>query len=392
MDQSYWKEQLQKYRARTLTEEEESALWLAMADPEAAGEWKEIIATFFQEQRTSAEYEPETWEPTLQAVFESDRPTRRTAIHRIHILRRWSAAAAIIIALIGGIYLWNIGIHKKAVPVSPTPMVKNDVLPGGNKAVLTLAGGQRIILDSAHAGQLTIQGNAQVMKINGGKLAYQSTGNTTGTAVVYNTLTTPRGGQYQLTLPDGSQVWLNAASSITYPTTFSETVRKVTITGEAYLEVAQKASQPFAVTVNNITIDVIGTSFNINSYPDEPSLKTTVLTGKVRVVQAGRQVILMPGEQAIAAGNLTVSPVPNIDQVTAWKNGSFAFTNADLPTVMRQLARWYNVDVKYEGVMPQRRFNGRIGRSLTLDQVLQGLAKSGVHYSIEAGNKLIIRP
>jgi ferric-dicitrate binding protein FerR (iron transport regulator) len=271
-----------------------------------------------------------------------------------------------------------------------------------------LAGGQKILLDSAAAGILAEQGNAQVKKVGDGKLAYEAGGGATkgagAAAPLYNTLTTPRGGQYQLTLPDGTKVWLNAASSLTFPTAFTGSSRTVEMTGEAYFEVAHDKKHPFTVKVSGQTIEDIGTQFNVNAYTDEPAQVTTLLEGAVKV--DGH--LLRPGEKATVTGaagpgatvtSATTTGAADIrvargdpEGAVAWKNGLFVFTDAGLQTVMRQLSRWYNVDVTYEGNIPPRQFTGMIGRSLTLDQVLKGLAKERVHYQIEKGNRLIITP
>jgi ferric-dicitrate binding protein FerR (iron transport regulator) len=334
----------------------------------------------------------------LAVLMGDDRSARRRRIVR------WSSAAAAVVLLVAGPVLWLQKTKKNqapAVAVAAAPV--HDALPGGNKAILTLSGGRQVILDSASEDTVLTEGAAIVAGAKG-RLAYNP-GNQADATVVYNTLTTPRGGQYQLTLPDGSRVWLNAQSSITYPTAFTGPDRTVSITGEAYFEVAQNPSKPFKVTAAGETINVLGTAFNINAYADEVIAKTTLLEGSIAVDpnDVNRRFILKPGQQAWISMEKTTSKgeVPaaaiyngaDLTQVMAWKNGLFAFNNADLPTVMRQLSRWYNVDVKYEGNIPtdQFQFNGKIGKSLTLDQVLKILTKTQVHYSIE-GNQLTIRP
>lgn len=343
----------------------------------------------------AGEEDPARWEPILQTILHPVRtlepaggasPVRRW-------VRRVMAAAAVILLLVGAERLWRSSDSRNA---ATAPIVI--VPPGGNKAVLTLANGQRIILDSAATGILADQGNTRVQKLGDGKLAYEA-GKEGGrpekgaAAPLYNTLTTPRGGQFQLTLPDGTKVWLNAASSLTYPTAFTDS-RTVELTGEAYFEVVHDKKRPFTVKAGGQTIQDIGTHFNVNAYTDEPAQVTTLLEGAVTV--DGRP--LRPGEKAtisgataIGGGNVQVTQ-GNPEQAVAWKNGLFYFTDAGLQTVMRQLSRWYNVDVSYEGNIPARQFTGMIGRSLTLDQVLKGLAKENVHYRIEEGNRLIITP
>jgi ferric-dicitrate binding protein FerR (iron transport regulator) len=315
------------------------------------------------------------------------------------------AAAAVVLLLVGLTRLWRTSRTEVSVQA---PVVV--VAPGGNRAVLTLAGGQKIILDSAATGVLAEQGNTHVQKLGDGKLAYEAGGRggdgTRGGSTVpplYNTLTTPRGGQYQLTLPDGTKVWLNAASSITYPTAFTGHDRTVEMTGEAYFEVVHDKKRPFTVKAGGQTIQDIGTHFNVNAYADEPEQVTTLLEGAVSV--SGH--LLRPGEKAtvtgatasgtIGAGATATGGDIRVTQgdpegAVAWKNGLFDFNDAGLQTVMRQLSRWYNVDVTYEGNIPTRQFQGMIGRALTLDQVLAGLTKERVHYQIEPGNRLIITP
>ncbi len=341
------------------------------------GVWKRI-KTYAEEQKAAA-------------VPMTDQPNR--------FRRGWWAAAAVFILLAGGGWFWFRSAHTETIAKNQSQIPKYDVLPGGNKAVLTLSGGRQIILDSAANGAMAQQGNATIQKLSNGQLAYQRIDEKPAT-VVYNTLTTPRGGQYQLILSDGTKVWLNSASSIIYPVTFTGNTREIEITGEAYFEVAHNDKHPFRVKVGNETIEDIGTAFNINAYKDEEVIKTTLLEGSVRVTLstvAGssdrQQEIIKPGEQAqvSSTGQIGIVSDIDVDQVVAWKNGLFAFTDADLPVVMRQLARWYDIDVVYEGNISKREFNGKIGKSLTLDQVLKVLTKTRVHYSIE-GKKLTIRP
>ncbi|HEY4063969.1 MAG TPA: FecR domain-containing protein [Puia sp.] len=333
----------------------------------------------------------ERWEPVLRTILSSSGPSI-VPVRRVYRWRRGLVAAAILILLVTGGYLWQQA--KKEGPVATRSTVPSvDILPGGSKAILTLSGGRRLVLDSTAEDTILTEG-AAIIANAGGRLAYNA-GKSPEEEIAYNTLTTPRGGQYQLTLPDGTRVWLNAASSITYPTVFTGIERKVTITGEAYLEVAREAAHPFIVSAENTQVEVLGTSFNINAYTDEPGIRTTLLEGSIAVKTKGLRRAIRPGQQTMVPfdeNTISITDSADLDQAVAWKNDRFAFTMADLPTVMRQLARWYNVEVEYEGTIPQRHFTGRIGRSLTLDQVLKGLTKARVHYNIEPGNKLIIRP
>ncbi|GAA3918541.1 DUF4974 domain-containing protein [Chitinophaga oryziterrae] len=293
---------------------------------------------------------------------------------------RWVAAAAVI--FLGGVtaFLWQQPAKK-----SQQAQV---IMPGSNKAVLTLADGSSVTLDSTGK-QVIRQGNTTIMQ-SGGQLEYTTNGNSN--TISYNTLRTPRGGQFHLTLPDGSAVWLNAASSVTYPTAFTGADRTVKVTGEAYFEIAKMANKPFRVKISETTvINVLGTNFNINAYTDEPFTNTTLLEGSIGVMTGNnQQVVLRPGQQARTTGtDVKVLDNTDIDQVIAWKNGAFNFDGTDLSSVLRQLSRWYDVDVVFEGKIPQRRFGGAIQRNLQLQQVLRILEKMDIKFRMD-GRKLIV--
>ena len=294
-------------------------------------------------------------------------------------------------------YLWLESKPSKQVAGVRPAALKNDVAPGKAGAILTLADGTTVVLDSLGNGLVATQNGAKVL-LHNGQLAY----NTNGAApaeMTYNTMATPKGRQFQLVLPDGTKVWLNAASSLRYPTAFAGSERTVEITGEAYFEVAKLVSSstgqrvPFRVKVNNqTTIEVLGTHFNINSYDDEKTVNTTLLEGSVRIVSGAEKAILKPGQQAQAgASQIKIVPDANVEKVMAWKNGVFDFQDASLEEVMRELQRWYNIDVVYEKGIPQLEFIGKMGRDLTLANVLSGLEMSKVHFRIE-GRKLVVLP
>lgn len=328
-------------------------------------------------------------QPRVPAGLPAEGPAPRIPRHT----RRWIAAAAAILLLLGAA-LWL--LRQQPKPTSaPTAQQQDIPAPATHRATLTLADGHHIDLDSAATGRIALQGSSRVLKTDSGQLSYQSTKQPANLPPSYNTLTTPRGGQYRLLLPDGTKVWLNAASSITYPTAFTGRERNITLTGEAYLEVAANSRQPFILQTGKLSIEVLGTSFNVNAYTDEPNITTTLAEGRIRLRHAQEETTLKPGEQAslpVSGGPIRVTPDADLAAALAWKNGLFAFQDADIPTLMRQLARWYNIDVQYEGTIPKRSFNGKIGRGLTLEQVLTGLTQSRIHYTIEPGRKLIIRP
>jgi ferric-dicitrate binding protein FerR (iron transport regulator) len=211
--------------------------------------------------------------------------------------------------------------------------------------------------------------------------------------VLYNTLTTPRGGQYQLTFPDGSRVWLDAASSIKYPTAFTGKVREVEMTGEAYFEIAKNTRMPFVVKAGGTTTTVLGTHFNINAYDDERTLITTLLEGSVKFGCGKEEKVLHPGQQAVLNAETRSFTVKDADtyQAVAWKNGQFDFDDKDLPAIMRQISRWYNIDINFQSTYDGATFGGGISRQLNLSHVLRLLDKSGVHTRLE-DHKLIILP
>lgn len=299
-------------------------------------------------------------------------------------------AAAVVVLLVGfGGYL-ALNQQKEAPPVANGNRPAAVPVPGGNKAVLTLADGTVIALDDAKEGSLAQQGNTQIIKLDG-KLTYTETGKA-GAAVLYNTLSTPRGGQYQVTLPDGSAVWLNAESSLRFPAQFSGDERRVSVTGEAYFEVAKNAAQPFLVEVGSATVKVLGTHFNINGYADEGSIKTTLLEGAVEVNSADRRTVLRPGQQARLQpnGDVALANAVDVDNVIAWKNGQFQFENADIETVGRQLSRWYDVEVAYNRKITER-FYFEMPRSSSLRDVLKVLELAGnLKFKLEGKNLVVL--
>jgi ferric-dicitrate binding protein FerR (iron transport regulator) len=310
------------------------------------------------------------------------------------VFRLWPrvAAAVIVLFILGtGTWYFFLDRHQAVAPVQEQ-LAKDDVAPGGNKATLTLGDGATIILDSAHSGTIAHQGGTTVSKSDSGKLDYSAL--TQVRDIVYNMLTTPRGGQYKLRLPDGTDVWLNAASSIKYPTAFTGKERKVEVTGEAYFEVARNMAMPFIVQTGEQELKVLGTHFDVNAYTDEGAIRTTLLEGSVILSHADGRVVVKPGEQArlTRGAGFKITPA-DTEAAVAWKNGFFSFRHANIETVMRQLSRWYDIDVKYEGrISAGLSFSGEIGRSLGLSDVLDGLQLAKIHYRIEGGKKLIILP
>jgi transmembrane sensor len=317
----------------------------------------------------------------MQLEAQSATPVRSLKSGRSWL--RWAAAAALILGI--GAYLWydqtNLKTDQSQIAKSDTS--QNDVQPGGHKATLTLADGSKIILDEALNGQISAQNGSLVIKKADGRIEYQPTSDQArNDKIVFNTMSTPRGGQYQLTLPDGSQVWLNAASSITYPTAFAGKNRTVSITGEVYFEVTKDPSQPFIVKTAKDQIEVLGTAFNVNAYEDEAGIKTSLLEGSVKI---GEQT-LEPGH-ALLNGKILMT---NVAQDIAWKNGVFDFHKLPLDQVMRQLARWYDITVIYENGASDIRVGGSMGRDLNLSQVLKILSDMQVKYRLDGKTLTIL--
>lgn len=309
--------------------------------------------------------------------------------HRLAIFRAISAAAAVII-MIGTGYLWV--QHKTAVPNEQ--QVHHDIGPGKNSATLTLANGKKIVLTSDVKGELATESGVSITKAADGQLIYEIKDQQNSDPKAVNQLSTTRGESYQLRLPDGTMVWLNAASSITYPVSFSNAAsREVKLAGEAYFEVAKDKKRPFLVTTIQQQIRVLGTEFNVNAYPDEPEIKTTLLEGtiKLSLEEGSQNRILKPGEQATLAGTkLSVSTV-DVEQAIDWKNGDFVFQSEPLTSLMRRVSRWYNVSVIYaDGVDKEGTFTGKVSRNKPVSVLLKALQSAGLKFDV-IGNKIIVK-
>jgi transmembrane sensor len=444
----YLREELQPWEMQELenwiqSSEENRSLFTSLTDPDLlAAEMREFHhdkqAVWDKITRLTNGFSPypEKVYPSPVLPIETDSlliPSHRSG------RRNWLYAAACIpVFILAGLYFW----HKSSSNTTVADTVKNistDVLPGGNKAILKLADGSTILLDSAGNGRLAQQGTTDIIKMATGELAYrtsvphtsatisedqlskhqQSKGDQQSDAnqpsnggsksmtesLAYNTLSTPRAGQFRIVLPDGTKVWLNNASSLRYPTAFTGSERSVELSGEAYFEVSPLITKsghervPFKVFVipasggKGIQVDVLGTHFNIMAYPDEEAIRTTLVEGKVRVTRAGQQAVLNPGEQVLITGdrNWVLSKGVDTDEIIDWKNGFFHFNHSNLNDVMRQLARWYDVDVEYQGAIPAQLYQGSIKRDLTLTQVLENLGGRDIHFKIE-GRKVVITP
>lgn len=299
----------------------------------------------------------------------------------------WAAAAAVLIIMAAGVFRW---INNYTSSTHVITSVVNDVLPGSTGATVTFSDGRQLVLDSTAKGLIADEKGSQVM-LEQGHLSYQPTGDH-ATGEYYNTVSTPIGRVYQLTLADGTGVWLNAGSSITFPTAFAGNTRQVTISGEAYFEVAKDKFKPFLVQTGTATVEVLGTHFNINGYSNEPVITTTLLEGSVRMRQRSSSTLLTPGQQVQYDHTGDTAPQitwANTEAVMAWKNGYFQFNDTDLKAVMRELSRWYDVTVQYEGNIPTKKIIGEISKNTNLSEVLQAFSYTGIHFRIE-GKTIIV--
>jgi transmembrane sensor len=296
-------------------------------------------------------------------------------------------------------YFYSARVQKESTDKIIASVKPNDILPGGSKAILTLADGRKIELDESENGILVNQGGIKVHKNSDGIIEYTFSKQERNTIVasdeaepVYNTIETPVGGKYQLNLADGTKVWLNSSSSLRFPIFFSEDNREVELKGEAYFEVSKDFKRKFSVRSGIQTVEVLGTQFNINAYSDEKSIKTTLFEGEIRVIDLKTNdfKLLKPGEQSNVDQSIQIRRIDTQAEI-AWKEGYFYFKKADIETVMRQLGRWYGVTARYEANLPEHHFSGAISNNLTLLEVLEILEKSDIHFSLD-GKEVIVMP
>lgn len=340
-----------------------------------------LLSIDFKIQKPKDEVIEEHLRNALQ-IIDNTRPA--TILH----FKKWGWAAAAMVVFAAGYWLIkNIVTEKNQQEVS-APLVIADLVPGGERATLTLADGTRVILDSAHNGQLATQGNVSVIKLDDGQLSYKGDG-TPGVGAgqaLYNTIATPAGGVYQLVLSDGTKVWLNAMSSLTFPAVFSGTERRVELKGEAYFEVTSKGSQPFFVNAGDMDVKVLGTHFNVKAYGDDPIFQTTLLEGKVEVSNEKEKVDITPGQQArmnVKVQNIKKVNEVNLNDVMAWKNGEFFFEETELKDALRTLSRWYDFGVEYREDFEPIFIYGSISRNKNLSEVLKILEASGIQFRLE---------
>lgn len=305
---------------------------------------------------------------------------------------KYAAAAAAVVLVMSTVLMFTININQENIAAKVETNDTNDVAaPESNFASITLIDGRKLDLNNSASGALASQGKIEVIKTEEGLIVYKVAEGEAGGTVQLNTLSNPKGSSViGMVLEDGTKVWLNAGSSLTYPVAFIEKERKVSITGEAYFEVAKNKSKPFTVSRDKMLVQVLGTHFNVNAYGDDPDMKVTLLEGSVKVSNGSATGLLSPGQQAkIKDDNVDVHNDANLDQVMAWKNGFFSFEKASVTAVMREVARWYNIDVVYEGQIPDEYFGGDLRRNAKLSSVLKVLEKTGVKFRI-TGNQVTV--
>lgn len=303
------------------------------------------------------------------------------------------AAAAVLLLTIGtAFYFYN---NNRQLEFEAQRIAqKNLILPGRDQAILTLANGKTILLDTAGTGKIIEESGIHITKTSSGELVYEVRDVEQGKELSYNTISTPRGGQYQVLLPDGTRVWLNAASSLRFPVAFTGKDRNVELNGEAYFEVAKNAAKPFKVKTNHQQVDVLGTHFNINAYADEDFTKTTLLEGKVSISRGQEQVYLNQGQQTlnVAGQTLKAKKVKDVTEAVAWKNGLFMFEQESIFTIMNKISRWYNIEVTYKGDLRGQRYSGNISKFEEVTEVLKTMELTGtIQFKIE-GRRIIVMP
>ena len=375
-----------------------------------AGENEVLLRDLIREQSeavSDTSLPPESLRPLLDiaynkihsAIAKDAGPPQAPIVPLYHRLWfRISAAAAVVFFIsVTALYFLRQDNDRVTAQAQNSSQLMEDIPPGTNNAVLTFDNGTKIVLDSAANGTLAQQGGIKVLKING-QIAYDKTENANLQALpVYSTITTARGNQYQVVLADGSKVWLNAASSIRFPSYFKGNERKVEITGEAYFEVAKDAARPFRVEFNNQSgqkgeIEVLGTHFNVNAYPEEEDVKTTLIEGSVKIKRGSNTQMLAPGQQArVTPDDITLKNDVVLSQVMAWKDGFFVFDDSDIKMIMRQVARWYDVEVNFEGKILSEGFTGKVSRDVPLSKFLKVLELNDVNVKT-AGRKITIAP
>jgi ferric-dicitrate binding protein FerR (iron transport regulator) len=367
MSANKFQELIDKYLTNAILAEEQEQLFDMIEKKEYRADLEKVV-----KEALDMPSEAEEDEALRERIFRLLKQRKNQATAFSGYFRRWVWSAASVALILASVLLFRTISKKSNSPASATATVA-DIGPGKDGAILTLADGSHLVLDSLDNGVIATQNGVQAVLKNG-QLAYEAKERIAGEAV-YNTMTTPKGRQYHMILPDGTQVWLNAASSIYFPTVFSGKERAVTVTGEAYFEVAHDPRRPFTVTAGNTDIEVLGTHFNVMAYNNETEMRTTLLEGSVKITDDGRTAVLRPGEELqLNARQFKVIKDADVEAALAWKNGWFVFKDAGVETVMKQAERWYNISVKYEGKIPEKQLNGKVSRNASLSELMEMLS------------------
>ncbi|QNR83675.1 FecR domain-containing protein [Pedobacter riviphilus] len=375
---------LQQFTAKTLSQAEREEL-LVLAEDSTSLLSDEIVKMIIEEEEHAVNVVDEKWNPVLNKILAVDKPTASPKRILMNSLK-WAAAAVVFIVFSFTAYL---SLQKKKEHVFAT-----DVAPGKNKAILTLADGKKISLSDAMKGDVVKEAGFSITKTADGQLVYNVAGSENVNDTRLNTISTPNGGEWQIQLPDGSTVWLNAASSIQYSLNIGTAKQRVVkLDGEAYFEVAKNAAHPFIVETDKQSVEVLGTHFNINSYKDEKVTKTTLLEGSVRVSHntTNEHEVLKPGEQSLVSVSGIAIKEVNVDEAIAWKKGYFMFNNERQESILRKVARWYNVEIEYADADAKNvMYYGTVSRFEKISKVLTKFEQTGeVRFDIK-GNKVIV--
>lgn len=392
MKEQRLEELFRRYMHEDLTDDEETELFRLWLDPSLESRRVQIFDDFYEGVPEDKDMPDREAGLVFQQIMKKQAPVYQLPVGTGRTIWRRVAVAASVLLLVGlsGYFLFFNRKQERSQEMAHARLPVDIGAPKTNRAMITLANGQRIYLDSAANGSLIVQGAVKLLKLEDGKIAYKATGAPQG-ETGYNTLFNPRGSRViDMALSDNSHVWLNAGSSVTYPVAFTGNERKVTIEGEAYFEVTHDVLKPFIVSKGRAAVKVLGTRFNMNAYDDEADIRITLLQGSVQVTNYQYAVAVKPGEQAIVkAGNIDVKGKVDLEQVMSWKEGYFRMKGTDLAALMRQVARWYDVQVEYENGVPAASFGGLINRDVSLPDMLKALEQYGIYSRIDNGKVIV---
>lgn len=390
MKEQRFEELFKKYLDKSLTDVEETEFFQLLLDPLLESKRVQLFDHLYDSLPENRDIPEQSADLIFEQIIKKQAPVHRLPVNPgWSFWRRLAVAAAVILVM--GVSGYFFLFQRQRSPEIAQVVLENDVTaPETSRAMITLSDGQKIFLDSALNGSLSMQGDVELVKLADGKILYEANGVSAG-RVQYHTLSNPRGSKIiDMTLMDGSRVWLNAGSSITYPVPFDDRERRIAIDGEAYFEVARNATKPFMVHKGNTVVMVLGTHFNVNAYDDEADIRITLLEGAVQVISQQQKAMIKPGGQAIVrTDGVEVTDRVDLEQVMSWKDGYFSMKGTDLASLMRQIARWYDVQVVYKDHVPKASFGGSINREVNLSDVLNALEQYGIRSKLDQG-KIII--